>query len=194
MIENKKYKSGFTLLEMLVVIGIISIIIIITSMFVGNSWKSYQTQSDALGQVDAGASALRNFEKNTRAASKIAVATPNQLKFYRFFDLTSIEPDQVRYFVIADQFKVGITHPSGTAPNVTYLPSNEETKLVINNIKNTGSLFNYFNGTNIEIVNPDVAAIRMIQLKLQVGSSKVGQNGSVTVETRVNLRNVKDNL
>lgn len=190
---GRQRKTGYTLIEMLVVISLVGMIVVLISMFVGNSWRSYRRQSNTIMGVEAASSALRNFEITTRAASTILTATPNELKFYRFDDLSSAFPNQVRYFVDGNQFKVGVTEPYGTAPNITYPAENEVIKLVINKVTNTTELFKYYSGNNIELNPVTISSIRMIQLTLKVNMNEV--NGSVVgVETRVSLRNMKDNL
>ena len=190
-----RQRSGFTLIEMLVVISLMGMIIILLGNFVSNSWSSYRMQNITALEQDQAASALRDFEITTRATTQVSTASVSELKFLRFFDLDSPYPSQVRYFMNGNQFEVGQTEPVVAGTNVSYPAQNEQIKLVIKGIVNGGTLFKYYAGDNTELAAPvNLSSIRMIGLTLEIDANGARQPGPVGVSTKVNLRNMKDNL
>ena len=66
---------------------------------------------------------------------------------------------------------------------------------MIDNVANPGSLFDYYSGSNTELVAPvTITSVRMIQLTLEVNVNSGNNPSSVSVSTMVSLRNMKDNL
>ncbi len=190
-----RVRKGFTLMEMLIVMGLMSLVIVFLGIFVSRNWNNYRVQNQMSFDQQKASSVLREFELSARAASELLTVNQNELKFYKFFDLGSSYPDQVRYFVDGNKFKVGITHPAGTALNITYPSGSEEVRLVIDGVVNTGQLFKYYDGNNNQLNAPvSPFGVRMIGLTIRIDPNGPKPPGVMGVSTKVNLRNMKDNL
>ena len=194
--NNKKRRNrGFSLIEMVIVIGLISVLTTLVSVFLSQSLKSYRFKNQSVALEENAASVMREFEQSARAATEILIADKNELKFYRFYDLNSPEPKQVRYFIDDNKFKVGITNPVGISPNISYPSSNEVITLLIENVVNTDHLFDYFDGLGNDLSFPvNINSIRMAQLVITLDKDITKPPAEITETTKITFRNLKDNL
>ena len=188
-------KSGFTLIEMTVVIALVSILTVIVSVFLSQSIKSYRLKSQSADLQDKAAHVMREFEQTARAASGVVTTSETEFKFYRFFDLTSTYPTQVRYFLDGNKFKIGVTDPVGTAPNITYPAGNEKITLIIENVVNLDVLFKYYDGNGELLTDPvDPINTKMVELTISLDQNPGVPPDAISETTKINLRNMKDNL
>lgn len=182
-------------MEMVVVIGIMGIVTVALLMFSSISWKNYRNLNQNVEEEEKADRVMLDFEHQTRSATQILTASTSELKFYRFFDLTSTSPTQVRYFMNGNKFEIGLTKPQGVAPNITYPAGNEQIQLIIEGITNGSTLFRYYNGNNNELTQPvNMASVRMVQLTISLDINGTSMPAPVSATTKVNLRNMKDNL
>lgn len=193
--KHRARKNGFTLVEILIALGLFSIITVALSSFLSRSLWSYRIKKQDSELQEKAAHVMREFEQMTRAGNKVILAEANELKFYRFFDLESASPTQVRYFKEGNEFKIGVTEPLGTEPNITYPQSAERIDLIVGDVTNLDSIFMYYDGTGTELESPiDTTKIRMIELEITLDQNPNIPPEAVTEITRVTLRNMKDNL
>jgi prepilin-type N-terminal cleavage/methylation domain-containing protein len=191
---NKKYR-GFSLVEMLVALAIFSAISLILATFLSQSLKSYRIRSEESEEQEKASHIMREFEKMTRAGTRVIVANQNELKFYRYFDLTSSSPTQIRYFIDGNQFKIGQTEPVGVEPNISYPLSAETIHLIVEDVENPNMIFEYFDGEKNSLALPiDTTKIRLIKLTISLDQDTNKPPAAVTETTEVSLRNLKDNL
>lgn len=194
-LQFTKNKRAFTLIEMTVVIALISMITVVVSVFLSQSIKSYRLKRQSVDLQEKTAHVMREFEQTVRAASTVITASETEFKFYRFFDLTSTYPIQVRYFLDDDKFKIGLTDPSGIAPNITYPDGEERIALIIEDVVNTDVLFKYYNGVGTLLLDPaNSVNVRMVELTISLDQNPGAPPEPVTELTKVHLRNMKDNL
>lgn len=193
---HKTKKLGFTLIEMVVVTAIVSMLTVVIASFLTASMKSYRIKRQSIDLEQKSAQVMRDFERNTRAASQIITADSNQLTFLRYFDVSSTTPPtQVRYFVVGNKFEIGLTEPQGTPPNVTYPSGSEKIDLIINDVTNPVSLFTYFDGNGTQLPAPTtITNIRMMGLSISLDKNGAMPPAPITETTRISLRNMKDNL
>ena len=194
-LQFTKNKKGFSLIEMTVVIALVSMITVVVSVFLSQSLKSYRIKRQSVDLQDKAAHVMREFEQTARAASTVLTASETEFKFYRFFDLTSTYPTQVRYFLDNDKFKIGITDPVGAVPNINYPVENERITLIIEDVVNTDVLFKYYNGSGALLLDPvNTVNVRMVELMISLDQNPGAPPLANTELTKVNLRNMKDNL
>ncbi|MCL5410268.1 MAG: type II secretion system GspH family protein [Patescibacteria group bacterium] len=191
----QKNKKAFSLIEMVVTIALVSMITVIVTAFLSESIKSYRMKRQSVKLEENAAQVMREFEISTRAANEIIRASNNELVFLRYFDLTSASPTQVRYFIDGNTFKIGMTQPVGSEPNVTYPSENEVIDLIIKDVVNTDLLFKYYDGSNLELAMPvNITDIRMVGLSISLDKNGNLPPAPITETTIVSLRNMKDNL
>jgi len=193
MILLKKRKKGISLIEMIIVVGVLSIVSLILSRFLVSGFATYRINKEGIDSEEQGARVMRDFESSVRAASSIITADSRELTFYRYYDLTSISPKKIHYFIEGKTFKVGVTEPVGTPPDIVYPTSDEKIDYLIENV--TGLAFNFFDDAgSIMTVPPNQTAVRMIELVISVDKDPSTSPPGVTMQTKVNLRNLKKNL
>ena len=194
-IKIRKFKKGFSIIEMVAVTGIVAIISIVVSTMLVSGLKTYRTKRLVVDAEEKIASVMRAFEQTTRAASQLGSIGENQLTFYRFYDLTSVSPTQVRYFLDGNQFKIGLTQPSGIEPNITYPASSEQVSLIIPDVNNPDHLFDFYNGNNDLLSgNISLSNVKMIRFTISIDKNGVAPPGPTEGTTKVMLRNMKSNL
>lgn len=191
---DKKFR-GFSLVEMLVALAIFSAISIILATFLSQSLKSYRIRKEESEEQEKASHIMREFEKMTRAGTRVLTANQNELRFYRYFDLVSPSPTQIRYFIDGNQFKIGETEPVGIEPSITYPLSAETIHLIVDDVENPNMIFQYFDGQKNVLTAPiDTTKIRLIKLTISLDQDMNKPPGAVTETTEVSLRNLKDNL
>jgi prepilin-type N-terminal cleavage/methylation domain-containing protein len=195
MKKYDKKRWGFSLVEMLVALAIFSAISIILASFLSQSLKSYRIRREESAEQEKASHIMREFEKMTRAGTKVVTASQNELKFYRFLDLSSPSPTQIRYFIDGNQFKIGQTEPVGVEPDITYPQSAETIHLIVEDVENPNMIFEYFDGERNTLTTPiDTTKIRLIKLTISLDQDASKPPAAVTETTEVSLRNLKDNL
>lgn len=178
---------------MLAIISILSVVSLLTMNFIIQGIQLYKSNETTSKLQENVASVMREFEYSTRAASQITTANNNELVFLRYYDLVSIAPIQVHYFMDGSDFKVGKALPVGTPPTITY--PNEEIVLLIKNVKNPNVLFSYFDEQNTQLSGAiSLPTIRMIGLSISLDDNIKSTAKTVDGTTRVSLRNMKTNL
>jgi len=195
--EGKPFhdKKGYSLIEMIAVMCLISILtLIIVSMLVV-SLKNYRNNKQVVDAQEKVATVMREFEQATRAADKLINVGPNELSYYRYYDLVSTSPTKVRYFVDGNQFKVGLTKPEGVSPNITYPVASERIDLIISDVVNSAKLFDYYDGVgNLISENININSVKMIKLTISLDKNGDLPPAPTTETTKVMLRNMKTNL
>lgn len=188
-------KPAFTLIELIIVVGMISVLAALISVLFVRSIHSYEISRKEMELEAKGTAVMEDFESETRSATKIVLNSQNSLTYYRFFDLTSLNPSQVRYFISGNQLKIGITPPIIIGQNVTYPSQNEVIKTVADNLIDTSNIFSYFDSNGSELSDPiNPAQIRMIGINISMDNDVNNPPGPVVDSTKVSLRNLKDNL
>ncbi len=196
---NKSYfcknKVGFTIIEMVTVVALIGLLSMIVSVFVSQSLKAYRLKRQSMDLEEKAAHVMREFEQNVRAASSIETADETELVFYRYYDAKSQSPTKVRYFLDGNRFKIGLTQPSGIAPNIIYPSENETIHLIVENVVNLNVIFQYFDSASNLLNEPvDIANVKMVELTISLDQDINSPPSAITETTKINLRNMKDNL
>lgn len=188
-------QKGMTLVEITVVIGLIAIMSVIFADYLAKSIKVYRTNKQSVDLEEKSARVMREFELSTRAATELLTASSSELSFYRYYDLISVSPTLVRYFMNGTTFKVGKTEPVGTPPNISYPPENESIDFLVEDVINSGTVFRYFDTNNTELPLPlDKRLVRMVELSVSLDKNAANPPAAVTESTSVSFRNMKDNL
>jgi len=185
--------KGFTLIEIIVVMGIVGVLTLITTNFLTRSLKAYRVGRSLIVQQEKAASVMREFEFSVRALTQIASASEHELVFYRFFDLDSPDPKKVRFFLEGTTFKVGETDPVRVGELVNYPSENEQVTLLIENVSSLN--LSYFDANETEITDLSTfGPIKMVGLSVEVDNKATESPEPTKASTMVNLRNKKSNL
>lgn len=197
-------KSGFTIIEILVSIFILTLIGLAVSSFAKDIFSLNRVTSDSLTAQDETRRALKTMSAEIRTASPsslgayaLAQTATSSFTFYSNIDDDSLK-ERVRYFLDGTTLKKGIIKPSGTP--LTYNPANEVVSELTHNVANaTTSIFSYYDknydGTNQALIEPiDIATVRLVKITIVIDKDPQMPPGPMTLTTQISMRNLKDNL
>ena len=198
LIKNKK---GFTLVELMVSIGIFLILIAISTDYIITGLKSSRINEEQEEAVKNAKNATEVITKEIREARQsergdylLNVVNPQEISFYSDVD-NDIITEKVRYFISNRVLVRGVIEPSGVP--LEYNIANEATSSVANYINNnTQAMFTYYDTNNNLIADPTTnkTLIRLIKLLVIVNVNPLVLPGDYNLETDVQIRNLKDNL
>jgi prepilin-type N-terminal cleavage/methylation domain-containing protein len=190
---------GYTLIEMLVVIAIISIVMpTLLTVIIALYREHHAVFSEALAvtkATDALGSMVRDIRSATYGADgslPIAAIAPDSLAMFTDTDGDgSIE--HVRYFLDGTTIKRGTIEPTATA---TYPPADETVETLATDIVNdsTGTpLFRFYSATSSEITTTSrMLDIRRIEVRVIAQVSFIHQATPVTLHSSASIRNLKE--
>lgn len=200
MLSSIRKKSGFTLMEVLVSLGIFILFITVAAMFISTIFSSNNIIYNQLTAQKEARHVAADFVKELRNASAssigsymIAEATPTSFTFYSDIDSDSYA-EKVRYFVSGSIFKKGVTKPAGNP--LSYSSSAEVIADVVHDLTAGQSSFLYFNknytGTGSALSFPvNVLDIRMVQLNLVIDQKPSLSPLPITINAKAEIRNLK---
>lgn len=194
---------GVTLLEVMLAIGI-SILFMtgITGIMIF-SFRSNKIVWEQLYTQNEGRRVTRDFSRELRSAAASSVggyplveASSTEIIFYSNIDSDSAR-ERVRYFLDGVTLKKGVLKPSGNP--LTYNPANEIISEAAHDVANGANpVFRYygenFSGSENPLSSPvDVAAVRVVSFYLQLEEDPRASPAPFNIETKVNIRNLKNN-
>lgn len=191
------FKKGMTMTEVVITIGIFSIILVAINQLFIKSWKNYNFTMNinkASIAANRGSSAiidvLRKVKDGANGGYPIISANKSDLKIYSDIDKDGVV-EKVHYYLSGTDLMVGVSNPSGFPLN--YPTSDSETKLIVKDIVNNSSqpLFYYYNNQNNTITSPvaNLIDVRMIEINLFVARKE----GNLNIESYASLRNLNEN-
>ena len=197
--------TGFTLVEILVSVLILSLIIVSISVFQKDVFSlNFTLQGSLNAQIDARhiikvmVTELREASPSALGAYPIALATPTAVTFYSDVDNDGVK-DRVRYFVSGSTVRRGVLAPSGNP--ITYVDVNEKLTTIVSGFVSSSTLplFQYYpanyNGASAPLADPaDVPSIRLVKITVIIDTDPTHSPAQTIVTSQVNLRNLKDNL
>lgn len=191
-----QFKKGVSLIEMTVTAGLFVVISGLLMVMIVRSYNSYSYSKQTIDAQEKASQAMRDFEKNTRGATQILIASSNELSFYSYLlDDLQPAPSKVRYYVESGNLIKGVIHAEGAGPIFSYPIDQEFFNIISRNVTNGDNLFKYYNDASVEIGSPTPAdAVRMINFAITIDKDTASPPDAITSTTSVNLRNLKTNL
>lgn len=200
-----KLVSGFTLVELLISIFIISVITFTVSTFQKDVFSlNYSLQGSLNAQIDARhvlrvmVFELREMSPSALGAYPIALASSTAITFYSDINNDGLK-DRVRYFLSGTDVKKGVVAPSGSP--VTYNDANEKLSTIITGYvaSSTSPLFQYYpssyTGTTVPLPVPiNIPSVRLVRINVFIDKDPNHSPALLIVTSQVSLRNLKDNL
>ena len=194
------FKNGFTLIEVLVSLGIFLLIITAATWFISTIFSSSNVIYNQLTAQKEARRVIEDFVKEVRNASSSSIgsylvsdATATSFTFYSDIDADSYA-EKVRYFVLGATFKKGVTKPTGNP--LIYNSANEVVTDVVHDLTAGQQPFVYFDknytGSGAALSLPvNVLNIRVIQLSLTIDQKPSVSPLPITVSSKVEIRNLK---
>ncbi|MDE2019037.1 MAG: prepilin-type N-terminal cleavage/methylation domain-containing protein [Patescibacteria group bacterium] len=197
-------RSGFSLLEIIIVIAVAATIVLVVGNFSNNTvalqglvTQELQSKSDAAIVIQTAANEIRGMSQSANGAYPIAAAGTTTFIFYSDINKNGT-PLRIRYFLASSSLYKGVTVATGSP--ATYPTSTETVADVLDNIVTPSStpIFTYYDssytGTQQPLAQPvTVSAIRLVGIQFTVNSNASKTSEPQGFSTLVDIRNLKSN-
>lgn len=189
-------QGGYTLLELIFVIGITGMMTLAIMGFVINSSRGYQyLDHQSRAAVDL-SNTLNRVSKVIRGTTDVVDAQANTLTIYGYFSPNDAVVKKIRYFKSGNKLMVGVIPPTGAGPNYTYNPSDEEVSVLQDYISmDSTPIFTYYDATGTQLTGAfAITQIKQIGLNMAINPKPTILEKPISSQTVVTLRNKKVNL
>jgi len=200
----KFHKKGFTLIEILVTVGIMSMIVGLLGAFQADIFSFNNIIQTGIRNQSEAKKIIRPFSNEVRSASvsnlgsyPVAESASSTFAFYSDIDGDGLK-EKIKYFLDGSDFKKSVIKPSGQP--LEYDEENEEIIRVIQDVINQ-DIFEYYDSSydgtasSTKLVQPVVTSdVRLIKITILIDSDPNRPPGAVEITTQVSIRNLKDNL
>lgn len=196
-------QSGMTLVEMLVVVGLFSLL---TIMIFGFAQSFYQTHSYISSQAEEVDYARRGITTLTRDLREMTYAEngtfpvaeidEHLLGFYSDVDKDDTV-EYMEYELSSTTLYRRIYNPSGSPPTYDFdTPDTTETMSeYVQNILQSTSTFYYYDSAGVKLASTSLLTdVRYIEAHIIVNVNPIQAPGEYMLRTAVAPRNIKDNL
>lgn len=204
-------RSGFSLIEALIVIAIASILIIALTMFVGRSFVISRQQIEQTRITEEARIELERLSDTIRNAQYIdcnddgdtSAATDHWLRAADEYDLTiysnidtDSEAEQVRYYLAGTELRQAVTNPASANPNArcNFPPGQTVERVLTTTVRNTSqappvSFLSYYR-TNLDTSRAttpvaDLTAIKRVRMRLVIDVTEAIFPPAASLETDV---------
>ncbi len=201
---KNKEKTGFTIIEVLFSIVVLSLIMVTILMFQKNIFLLNSRSQGNLAVQQEGRKAVKSMTKEFRSISQssigsypISVASDNAFTFYTDADGDGLK-ERIKYFMNGTTLMRAELKPTGDP--AAYVEGNEVVSEFVHDVANGGSpVFSYYDssydGSGAPLAAPvNILSIRLIKTDLILDANGAGEPGPVTFTFQVVMRNLKDNL
>jgi prepilin-type N-terminal cleavage/methylation domain-containing protein len=198
--------AGFTIIEVVVTISVVSIMFVIAASFIVDTLQSQRylsEQNDAIVESRKAIAKLTYELRETVAADTGAYPLEElddqEIIFYSDVDKDTYT-ERIRYFLQGTQLKRGVTEPTGNP--LTYNTSNENASVIASYIENgSDPVFYYYNEdypadtvTNPLALPADPSQTRMVQVHIETNVDPNRIPDTRMIDTYIQLRNLKENF
>lgn len=197
-------RRGFTLLEILVVLSIMSIILVVLLRFSATGYhfsreirSQQQAVENARIQLKRISKAIRETRFADTGAYPLVDMQPDRIIFYSDVDADSTV-ERIRYELNQTDLERGVTEPTSD-PLIYDVENNEQVSVVAKSIRNGyDPIFTYYNGDYPADTTPltpiDLTEVKYVQFRLLIDVDPEADPAVVDVRSQVQLRNLKTNL
>jgi hypothetical protein len=194
--EQRHGERGYSLVELLIVMTLTTMIAVPLVVFSYKGLTSYeflQAQSNTSTELN---SLTSRIAKVVRGTTGVITAQDNTLTIYGYFSPQDTVVKKIRYFVSGNNLNIGVTPPTGTAPNYTYNAADEViTTDRIDLSMGSTPMFTYYDDAGNKLPNGfTTTQIKAIGIYVAANPRTKQLSVPIAITTRVTLRNFKTNL
>jgi type II secretory pathway pseudopilin PulG len=201
---HKYRKAGFTLVEVIMVIGLFTMLGLVISYSIFSLYESNGYTIAQSHEVDHARRGLQTFLSDARemvyaddGTFPIAIIEANRFGFYSDID-RDLSTEYTEYILATTTLYKYTYEATGTPPVYDLVtPSRTETlSEYVQNIVNATSTFSYFDTNGILLTGTStlLTDIRYIEAKVIVNINPIKSPGEFLLKGGVAPRNLKDNL
>lgn len=192
----RRNESGYSLIELLIVMTLTTMVAVPLVVFSYKGLTSYeflQAQSNTSGELNT---LVNRIGKVVRGTTSVIDAQDNTLTIYGYFSPQDTTVKKIRYFINGSNLNIGVTPPTGTAPNYTYLSANEVVTTSRIDLAMGGTpMFTYYDDTGTKLAAGfAVSQIKAVGIYVAANPRTKQLSVPIAVTSRVTLRNFKTNL
>lgn len=197
-IANNKF--GFTIVELLITISILSIVLAMVFPFIIYTFKTYFSLQYENEQYSSVGSHAQRVAGVIRGLDDIISADADELEIYAYFYPNDNYVSQIKYYLSSDQSKLlaDVVPYTANPPIGAPITSQQKTYTIIDNFyKVSGiNLFKYLDQDNNELSLPisSLDSIKAISVNLAVRGEQGSSPDAQSLYQTVTLRNRKTNL
>ena len=193
--------QGFSLIEILVAMGILVLMLWVIANFQADVFTQNNFISNSLNADSEMRSAIKKMVAELRGAAQsengtyqIFSATKNSLIFYSDIDGSGLK-SQVRYYLTGTDLRRGIILPTGSP--LAYVVGNEKLTTLIHNTANVNQqIFYYYDegysGSESALTEPiNLPLVRLIKIILTADADINKPPAPITLESQVAIRSLK---
>jgi hypothetical protein len=198
-------KSGFTLLETLIVFSVTLLLLDAVWTFYKNTVNTNSVLTSNLNTQFEVRDSFKRISDNVRSASPSSLgayaidsASSTSFSFYSDIDDDGLK-EKIRYFFSGTVLREGTIKPSGNP--LAYNTANEKIADLVHGVINnaSSSRFSYYDknydGTTAPLASPiNILSIRLFKVRIKVDLDLRQPPGPVEFTTQVSIRNLKDNF
>lgn len=201
---QRKLNSGFSIMELVIVVGIMAGVILVISQFGKDIFdfkllfgESFQIQQELQSTLKTLTTELRSMAPSNTGSYPIEMAATGTLIFYADLDKDGLF-ERIHYFASGNIFRKGIIKPSGNP--LTYASGSEIIADKVNNLVSSSSIFSYFDanykGNESPMTYPvNIQNVRLIKATLTANRDMdIKSPNSVTFSVQATIRNLRSNL
>lgn len=203
MMHRSRYIAGMTFVEMIVALGLYSIISlslfnIVHTLYQNNSYMFAQADEVAYARrgLYALAQDLREMTYSEDGTFPVVVMEEHRIGFYSDID-RDYSVEYVEYEVASSTLYKYTHNATGSPPTYDFATPDETDVLseYVQNIDQASSTFRYFDRDNNELTTGALLTdVRYIQVQLIVNIDPLRSPGEFMLQSSVAPRNLKDNL
>jgi hypothetical protein len=208
--QKKFFLKGVTFIETVVTVGILSVVMLGSSLFFVRMWRIHGFAMEmgvasfvANRGVENAVENIRRARQAENGAFPIVQADDHDLTFYEDYDGDG-DIERVHYFVDDQKFKIGVTEPDFTGMVPTYPNGDQIVKEAANYIVNenagmptfeyydeNGMIFAYNDVDGIALSTPATPSdIKMVKILLFVNPDPLRAPNNVRIQSFVVIRNL----
>lgn len=157
--------------------------------------EDLSTQSETRTVVEGFVNEVRGATYSSIGSYPLAEASSSEIIFYSNPGANSLR-DRVRYFLNGTILEKGVVEPTGNP--LTYDLGSETITQILHGVVLTSTIFSYydsnFTGSEAPMPQPvEVGNVRMVGIKVTIDKDPNNSPNSFTTESKVIIRNLKDN-
>lgn len=193
----KNFRKGLSLIEMIVTVGVVSVVMVGIVAVFSISWKSQRYQFDLARASLTASRGVANVVKQVRQAQQgedgsYLFVSGDEFDIVFFGDVDYDDTiEKVHYYLSGGVLYRGVREPSGTP--LTYASGDGVTTAVASNVVNIVSepVFEYYDGSGSVLSTPVSASdVRMVRVRLFIDVDPYVSPLPVRAESISTMRNL----